>query len=187
MALALRTFGAFLGIALVWWSMAALVMLSGSFESGVRDAISFSVFRDSVRSHGSGLDLEDVWHCCTYSTRGYQLALVSTLFGGIPMALLARILKNRPRSSDHRPYLLAAFVFQFASMVIAFLPVAIMMIVIIFEPIDFEGVLWFGLLSLIGLLGAFALPTWRRLFMNARGGTGSFISVLGAAPSNSLR
>ena len=187
MAFSLRTLGAFLGIALVWWSMAALVMSSGSFESGVRDAMSFSVFRNAVRSDGSGFDLVDVWYCCDYSVRGYQLALMTTLFGGIPMALLARILKNRPMSSDHRPYLLAAFVFQFASMVIAFLPVAIMMIVFIYEPIEFEGVLWFGLLSLICLSSAFALPTWHRLFMNARGGDGGLISVLDGARSNSLR
>lgn len=195
MALTLRTLGVFLGIALVWWSMAELVMSSTSFESGVRDVMAFSVFRDSARSDGGGLDIIDgggldiidVSPCCDYATRGFQIALLTSLFGGIPMALLAWILRKRPMSSDHRPYLLAAFVFQFASMVIAFLPVVIMMIAIIYEPIDFEGVLWFAMLALIGLSGAFALPIWRRLFMNARGGNGWPISVLDGARSSSLR
>jgi hypothetical protein len=179
MGFALRVLVVLCGIGLVWWSMTDLVTSSGLFESGVRDVITWSPFKDLGTTPGDRyLTTHETSFYGNDFILGLQLALLTTFLGGLPLALLALAFRNTPMSMSRRPYLIGAFVFQFAAMVIALPPVGLWLMVFTSEPIGLEDLLWLGVFLAVGLSSALALPIWHRLRINATDEYGRFTSVI---------
>ena len=124
--LILRALAALVLIAGTWWSMADVAWSSDFIQSHFAGALSQPRLDDRRESSDGSMIIDDGHtRCCVDQDTGRALALVTTLFGGVPMAGLAFIVRHRRRGrslgATAEPFLLAAFIFQFASMVIALL------------------------------------------------------------------
>jgi len=163
--LILRSVAAFVLIAGTWWSMADATRSSDFIQSHFAGALA-QPRPDDRRDSSDGLmiiDDENTRSCCAALDLGRALALFATLFGGIPMAGLALIVRLRRRGrsmgTTAEPFLLAAFIFQFASMVIASL------LAFLFAPSAASGEdQWIiAYLFLTAVISGMALPTWHGL------------------------
>lgn len=162
--LILRAVAAFVLIAGTWWSMADVAWSSDFIQSHFAGALSQP--RTDTRESSDGLMIIDDGYtrsCCADLDLGRALALFATLFGGVPMAGLAFIVGHRRRGrslgATAEPFLLAAFVFQFASMVIASL------LALLFAPYAPSGEdQWIiAYLFLTAVISGMALPIWHGL------------------------
>jgi len=167
MPILLRSFVALVIIAVTWWSMADVAWSSDFIQSQLAGALSQPRLEER-RGSGGGLMLVDHVHtrCCVDLDTGRALAIFSTLFGGVPMAGLAYIVRRRrhgrPLGATAEPFLLAAFIFQFAAMVIASLLAFLFAPVVSYGPAGEEQ--WIlAYLSLTAVTSGMALPAWHGL------------------------
>ena len=152
-------------IAGTWWSMVDVAWSSDFIQSHLAGALSQPRL-DDRRESSDGLMIIDDGHtrsCCADLDLGRSLALFATLFGGVPMAGLAFIVRHRRRGRSlgptAEPFLLVAFIFQFASMVIASL------LAWLFAPYAPSGEdQWIiAYLFLTAVISGMALPVWHGL------------------------
>lgn len=170
--LILRSLAAFVLIAGTWWSMADVAWSSDFIQSHFAGALSQSRL-DDRRESSDGLIIIDDGHtrsCCADLDTGRALAFVTTLFGGVPMAGFAFVIRYRRRGRSlgvtAEPFLLAAFIFQFASMVIALLLAFLFASMLSDAAIgDDQWTMAYGIafLLLTAAISGMALPIWHGL------------------------
>ena len=159
----LRTVAAFVLIAGTWWSMTEVAWSSTLIQAHLAKTIAEPQV-DPSRSRGDDFMLIDhhVSVCCQDLNNARALALWGTWLGGMPMAAVAFVMWRRSRDRSLKPVLepvlLAALVFQFASMTIA------LVLFSLFFPYSGTDDFW-PMMFLFGtaLASGKAIPLWYRL------------------------
>lgn len=158
----LRSLVALVLIGGTWWSMADVAWSSGFFQAEFSRALATEPRRDD----GGGLDFIDdhsFSDCCADLHRGRNVAVTAVVLGGFPVAALAFVLslaRKKPFAPAAEPALLAAYIFQFAALIITgifsalFLPYA--------SRDEFPAVAY---VCVTAVASAGALPLWHRLRM----------------------
>ena len=143
-------------IAGTWWSMAEATRSSDVIYAGLNAAFSTPpVQPESIGGFGLVEDGASS-DCCDDFTNAFGLAFILTLLSGMPMAALAFFLRRsliafRPAAE---PFLIAAFVLQFASIAIASL-----LTVLFFVVVSTEGPIGEGWPILVFLLPTIVVGT----------------------------
>ena len=165
--LILRSLAVLVLIAGTWWSMADVAWSSDFIQSHFAGALS-QPRPDDRRESGDGLMFigHEYPRCCVDLDTGRALALFTVLLGGIPMAGLAFAARRRWRTrllrSTAEPFLLAAFIFQFASLMIASLLALLFVPALWAEPRGED--LWrIAHFLLTAVMSGMALPVWYAL------------------------
>ena len=165
----IRTVAALLLITGTWWCMADAAWSSDFIRANLATVLTTPP--PTPPKSTDGLDLvEDgqLSSCCVDFDRARGIAFATMLLGGAPMAgfavILARRLRGREVPVVAEPFLLAALVFQFASMVLASL------LILLFLPDAFGGHfrdgIWFMAFLLPTSIGSgVAVRIWHRLRM----------------------
>jgi hypothetical protein len=102
--------------------------------------------------------------------RGMQFGLLALLLGGVPIAIVGRVLAARwtssdtPLSEDWRGVFLAGLIFQLNSVGLAVF-LLVLLLWAMYDAVAYaEDVLWYGgALLAIAASGVWGLPAWRRL------------------------
>ena len=160
--LILRTLAGLVLIAGTWWSMAEVAWSSTLLQTHFVRAMSEPPVDPDL------IVFDHVSECCEDFNRTRAMALLGTLLGGMPMAGMSVVLwrrhRNRLMTSIAEPFLLAALVFQFASMTLALLLFFVFVPYAANDPYTVPGDFrWMLFLLSIGLTSGMAIPVWYRL------------------------
>ena len=164
----LRTVLAFAIITVAWWSMAEAIgtasLLQATMPHALLEPVPASRLDDLIYfDHPPSM-------CCSDFDAAMALSVVGTLLGGFPMAGLAFVVRRRATrslTSAAQPWVIAAFVYQCAAMILAGLIVA----AFLWSLSDAPGYVWADLstvtflvyMVLTAVVSAWALSAWHNL------------------------
>ena len=159
MGFALKFVGGIVIVGAIWWSMARLVWSSDLFQSSIGGTMAQARFLD-----GEALSFDHGNFCCSDFDAGLAWSFVAAVLGGFPIAITAIVLRRRMRFGVipppwSEPFLLAAFVMQFASLIVNLL----LTLLLLGDPADIISHPGSAYIVVVAVLSAVALPMWHTL------------------------